>query len=86
MAGIFYGRELFLHICKLKRFKSKQIRVDGNVFLCSQGPYRAVNSDRETSEHYFVYRRNFNCLFNCFIYRYSLCYILGEGVAGVLTL
>ncbi len=29
-----------------------------DVWICSQGPYRDINS----SQHYFVYRRNFNCL------------------------
>ncbi len=47
MSGVVkssYGGKLFLHICKLEWFKSKNIWVDGNVFICSQGPYRAVNS------------------------------------------
>ncbi len=36
--GIFkssYGEKLFLHICKLEWFKSKQTWVDGNIFICS---------------------------------------------------
>ncbi len=40
-----YGGKLFLHICNREWFKSKQILVDGNVFICLQGPYRAVNSE-----------------------------------------
>jgi hypothetical protein len=31
-----YGGKLFLHICKLEWFKSKQIWVDENVFIFSQ--------------------------------------------------
>ncbi len=60
-----FGGKLFLHICKLEWFKSKQVWVDGNVFICSQGPYKAVNSDRGLAVlryfRYFVNRRNFNC-------------------------
>ncbi len=56
-----YGGKRFLHICKLEWFKSKLIGVDGNVSFGSQGPYRAVNSYR-TSQHYFEYRRDFNCM------------------------
>ncbi len=35
-----YVEKLFLHICKLEWFKSIQtcMWVDGNVFICSQGP------------------------------------------------
>ncbi len=44
MSGIFkssHGGKLILHISKLEWFKSKQIWADRNVFICSQGPYRA---------------------------------------------
>ncbi len=75
MSGIFkssYGGKLFLCLCKLKWFKSKQIWVDGNVFICSQGPYRAVNSDRY--------------LATLFCVQHTLLYILGEVGPGFLTL
>ncbi len=41
-----YGGKVFLDICILEWFKSKQICVDENVFICSQEPYRDVNFDR----------------------------------------
>jgi hypothetical protein len=46
----------FLYIFKLEWFKSKEICVDGNIYLCSQGPYRA-DILTETCQYYFVYRR-----------------------------
>ncbi len=49
----------FLHRCKLELFKSKQIWVDGNIYLFSHGPYRAVYSDRDLAI-LFVYKRDFN--------------------------
>jgi hypothetical protein len=42
-----YERKLFLYLCKLEWFKSKQILIDENVCICSQDPFRAVNSDRD---------------------------------------
>ncbi len=42
-----YGGKLSRHICKLEWFKNKQIWIDENVFISSQEPYRAVNSDRD---------------------------------------
>ncbi len=49
-----YGGKLVLYICKLEWFKSKQIWVDENVFICSLEPYRAVNSDRDLATLFCV--------------------------------
>jgi hypothetical protein len=60
MSGIFmssFGGKLFLLICKLEWFKSKQIGVDENVFICSQETYRAVNSDRDLATLFSVHEK-----------------------------
>ena len=80
MSGIFkssYGGKLFLHICKLEWFKSKQIRVDGNVLICSLGSLRAVNSDRDLATLFCV-QEKFSLTAHWRL-QGTLLYILGEG-------
>ncbi len=78
-----YGEKLFLHICKLKWFKGKQISADGNVFICSQGPYRAVNSDRDLATLFRVQEK-----LNCMASREYIIFFWGGGgglVSGFVT-
>ncbi len=59
MSWIFvYGGKLFLHLYKLEWFKSKQIRVDENLFICSQELFRAVSFDRDLATIVCVQRPN----------------------------
>jgi hypothetical protein len=69
-----YGGKLFLHICKFEWFKSKQIRGDGNVFICSQGLFRAVHSDRDLATLFCV-QEEFNCPHAC-VYLVHYLYII----------
>jgi hypothetical protein len=76
-----YGRKLFLHSCILELFKSKQI--DENVFICSQDPLRAVNSERDLATLFCVLKK-----FSLSAQLASLGYItlyFGEGGPGFLT-
>jgi hypothetical protein len=52
-----YGGKIFLQICKLEWFKSKQNMSRWKVFISSQEPYKAVNFDIAAL---FLCRRNFH--------------------------
>ena len=55
-----YGGKLFLK-SKLEWFKSKQMsRWKCTVFICSQGPYRALNSDRNLATIFCIQSRSFS--------------------------
>ncbi len=78
------GEQLFLLICKLTWFYSKHIWVDGNEFICCQGPFRAVNSDRDLKTLFCVHEE-FK-LSTMVRLQGTLHYILGEGRLEFLTL
>jgi hypothetical protein len=83
MSWIFvssYGGKLLLHICKLEWLKSKQIRVDENVFICSEEPFRTVNFDRDPATLFCV-QEKFS-LTTHWRLQGTLLYILGEGDRG----
>jgi hypothetical protein len=85
MSWIFvssYGGKLFLHICKQELFKSRQIWVDGNEFICSQEPYRTVNFDRDLATLFCV-QEKFSLTAHCMASSgYITLYFGGGGDRG----
>ncbi len=70
-----------LHICKLEWFKSKQISVEENVFICSQEPYRAVNFDTDLATLFWV-QEKFSLTAHWRL-QGTLLFNFGEGSSGV---
>jgi hypothetical protein len=49
-----HGGKLFLHICKLEWFKSKQCEQMKMYLFVHKKPYRAGNSDSDLATLFFV--------------------------------